>query len=146
MVNCVNISSQVWSSMTPFRALWDVTMCARHVSHLSIIMYYKALWDKMAVCIVYQTASFWIHLAPAMNLCVKWHHLTAACWARFAVIVWCDVSVFNDGTRKELLCLDGTVPVPYKGTSTLLKNGTVDPLYSSHPLDWAKVTLIAGWP
>ncbi|KAK2159767.1 hypothetical protein NP493_1691g00018, partial [Ridgeia piscesae] len=25
-----------------------------------------------------------------------------------------DSFVFNDGTRKELLCLDGTVPVPYK--------------------------------
>ena len=24
-------------------------------------------------------------------------------------------SVFNDGTSKELLCLDGTIPVTYKG-------------------------------
>ncbi|KAK2158995.1 hypothetical protein NP493_1748g00001 [Ridgeia piscesae] len=28
-----------------------------------------------------------------------------------------DTFVFNDGTRKELLCLDGTVPVPYKGNT-----------------------------
>ena len=25
------------------------------------------------------------------------------------------VSVFNDGSRKELLCLEGTIPVSYKG-------------------------------
>lgn len=28
-----------------------------------------------------------------------------------------DTFVFNDGTRKELLCLDGTIPVPYKGNT-----------------------------
>ncbi|KAI0210696.1 hypothetical protein LSAT2_004542 [Lamellibrachia satsuma] len=28
-----------------------------------------------------------------------------------------DAYVFNDGTRKELLCLDGTIPVPYKGNT-----------------------------
>lgn len=25
--------------------------------------------------------------------------------------------IFNDGTRKELICLSGTIPVPYRGTS-----------------------------
>ncbi|GFY75530.1 tumor susceptibility-like protein [Trichonephila inaurata madagascariensis] len=27
-----------------------------------------------------------------------------------------DTYVFNDGTRQELACLDGTIPVMYKGT------------------------------
>ena len=29
------------------------------------------------------------------------------------------VSVFNDGSRKELLCLEGTIPVSYKGKTAL---------------------------
>ena len=28
------------------------------------------------------------------------------------------LAVFNDGSRKELLCLEGTIPVSYKGKTT----------------------------
>jgi ESCRT-I complex subunit TSG101 len=28
-----------------------------------------------------------------------------------------DKFIFNDGSQKELICLQGTIPVPYRGTN-----------------------------
>lgn len=50
------------------------------------------------------------HISKEKQLCNCYHH----------VILWLCLSVFNDGTTKQLLCLGGTIPVPYKGKSHMI--------------------------
>ena len=72
-------------------ALWHITMCARHVSQLlSIILWFINLfetkyWYTSATLV--SGSRLWTD-APAMNRCVKWHHLTASFSAWFLIGWW----------------------------------------------------------
>lgn len=47
-------------------------------------------------------------------------------WVSFKNTV-CSLSVFNDGSSRELMSLSGTIPVPYRGMLLLLLSSSISP-------------------
>ena len=75
-------------AVTPVYALWHTTMCARHVSQLLSIILWFINHSKQNIGTLPQL-EFRVHgyelMPPAMNRCVKWHHLSESFSARFLI-------------------------------------------------------------
>lgn len=56
-----------------------------------------------------------LNLSVSKIVGVNFEYTAILCYTSKFIEICCSISVFNDGSRKELVNLQGTIPVVYKG-------------------------------